>query len=403
MRRQSFFACFPVFSSSLIVIVWMLGVMPAIAPAAMLGIPGPRSTLSGIGVISGWKCEAGDLTIRFNGGPPIPLLHGAERKDVLDAGACRHANAGFVTIMNWGNLGDGSHTAVAYDDGVEFARSRFRVVTPRYAMTPPHVQGECISDDFPEPGDQSRFVWNPTTQHMELAEVWQWHDETDSPRLPGSADFDFLLDRWTWTIEVPDLLLWQTISQHENPEWPRLDPDNGGRGGNRYVAAEVQFIRYVHGGTSNKIYPFSIPPPWGINLVGEIQGTIVSHLDRRGRVVLRPALPNFIEVGTLANGLLLQTREAIGELGEGYSMVLPMNSPGTTQGNRCFILVFDKFHRTADGGLEALARFYMTAYTPHVQGEPRYCVPPIYPSGIGSSYSVPSVTEPHETTRLLIY
>ena len=37
--------------------------------AAVLDIPGNRATLSGIGVISGWKCEAtGALTIRFDGG-----------------------------------------------------------------------------------------------------------------------------------------------------------------------------------------------------------------------------------------------------------------------------------------------------------------------------------------------
>ena len=379
--------------------------MPAIAPAATLDIPAPRTTLSGIGVISGWKCDAGDLTVRFNNGPPLPLLYGAERQDVLDAGACPTADVGFVTIMNWGNLGDGSHTAVAYDDGVAFARSSFRVVTPRYAMTPPHVEGECVAEDFPEPGDTSRFLWDSTTQHMELAEVWRWDDDGEEPTdWPASADFDFLLDRETWTIEVPDLLSWQYISQHENPEWDTLNPDNGGRGGNRYVAgpASVEFHRYAHGASVGTGYPFSIMPPWGINLVGKIQGTRVAGIDGRDNVVLAQGLPHFIQVGTLANGLLLQTREAIGELGEAYSMVVPMSSPGTTQGNRCYILVFDDFRQTAGGGLEALARFYATAYTPYVRGEPRYCVPPIYPGGI-NSYSVPSVSTPHDTTRLLIY
>ena len=31
---------------------------PSLAPAATLDIPGNGTTLSGIGVISGWKCEA---------------------------------------------------------------------------------------------------------------------------------------------------------------------------------------------------------------------------------------------------------------------------------------------------------------------------------------------------------
>ena len=39
---------------------------PSLASAATLGVPGEGTTLSGVGVISGWKCEAtGDLTVRF--------------------------------------------------------------------------------------------------------------------------------------------------------------------------------------------------------------------------------------------------------------------------------------------------------------------------------------------------
>lgn len=391
------------------------------AHAATLDVPAPHTVMSGLGVIHGWKCKAGELTVRFNGGPPIPLLHGAERKDVRDAGACAHANAGFVTIWNWSNLGDGYHTAVVYDDGVESDRARFHIVTTGEAPLA-YAAAECIAEDFPLPGDQSRFIWNNATQHMELTEVREWYDGTDTPGHPMSADFDFLLERdsgradggWgtmcrsgprrAWKIEVPDLLAWQYISQWEHPEWETLDPDNGGRGGNRFVAgpADIEFIRYEHGLTSNKNYPFSAIPPWGISLVGEMTGTQVSHIDRRGNPVLKCGLPHAIEIGTLANGLPWRTREAIGEVEDGYSMVVPMSTPDTTQGNRCFILVFDDFHRTPDGGMETQARFYRTARTPSVLGEPRYCVPPIYPGGINGK-AVPQVSKPHAVTRVRIY
>ncbi len=98
-----------------------------------LGIPGPGSTQSGVGVISGWKCRAnGRLTVRFDGGPAIPLVYGSERPDVRNNGACLengHDNVGFVAIWNWGRLAKGRHTAVVYDNGTEFARSTFTVVT----------------------------------------------------------------------------------------------------------------------------------------------------------------------------------------------------------------------------------------------------------------------------------
>ena len=150
----------------------MLGLLliGGVAHAATLEIPTPHTTLSGIGVVSGWKCDAGDLTVRFDGGPPLPLVYGSERRDVLDAGACPHDRVGFVTIMNWGNLGDGQHTAVVYDDGVEFDRSTFDVVTTGEAFLR-GAAGQCLVADFPAPGESARFEWNQATQHLELAEV----------------------------------------------------------------------------------------------------------------------------------------------------------------------------------------------------------------------------------------
>ena len=56
------------------------------------------------------------------------MLYGSERPDVRDAGACASADVGFVAIWNWGELGD-DHTAVAYDNDVEFARNTFTVTT----------------------------------------------------------------------------------------------------------------------------------------------------------------------------------------------------------------------------------------------------------------------------------
>ena len=60
---------------------------PSLAHAASLENPSGGLFYSGIGVISGWKCEAnGELTVRFNGDEPIPLVYGSERPDVLEVG-----------------------------------------------------------------------------------------------------------------------------------------------------------------------------------------------------------------------------------------------------------------------------------------------------------------------------
>ena len=141
---------------------------PALVHAATLENPRTGSFYSGIGVISGWKCTAsGALTVRFNDGAPLPLAYGNERGDVRDAGACPSTQVGFVSIMNWAELGDGTHTAVAYDNGVEFARSTFTVATTGEPFVT-GAAGECRVSDFPAPGETMRFAWNEATQHLEL-------------------------------------------------------------------------------------------------------------------------------------------------------------------------------------------------------------------------------------------
>ena len=149
--------------------------IPSLAHAATLGIPSNGGKLSGIGVISGWKCEAnGPLTVRFldedmrPAGNPVTLVYGSERPDVLKRGACPDANVGFVAIWNWGNLDDGTHTAVAYDNGVEFDRSTFTVATTGEDFTDANLR--LRAPNFPSPGETTWFEWNQSTQHLEIAE-----------------------------------------------------------------------------------------------------------------------------------------------------------------------------------------------------------------------------------------
>ena len=137
---------------------------PSLTYAASLENPSGGLFYSGVGVISGWKCEAnGELTVRFNGGEPISLVYGSERLDVLEAGACASAEVGFVAIWNWANLGDGTHTAVVYDNGEEFARSTFQVTTLGESFVT-GVSGRFRARDFPDPGVNVLLRWNQNVQ-----------------------------------------------------------------------------------------------------------------------------------------------------------------------------------------------------------------------------------------------
>ena len=60
--------------------------VPSLAHAATLENPGNGFSYSGVGVVSGWKCESsGSLTVSFLDGDmmpvgdPVPLVYGTER------------------------------------------------------------------------------------------------------------------------------------------------------------------------------------------------------------------------------------------------------------------------------------------------------------------------------------
>jgi CubicO group peptidase (beta-lactamase class C family) len=143
---------------------------PTLASAATLDVPSPGDNMSGLGVIHGWKCTAeGKITVAFNGGTPISATYGSPRGDTR--AVCEDdGNNGFYTYWNWAILGDGEHTVVAYDNGVEFARSTFTVTTAGEEFVL-GAQARVRVPDFPSVGETTWFAWNQSTQHLEMEQV----------------------------------------------------------------------------------------------------------------------------------------------------------------------------------------------------------------------------------------
>ena len=110
------------------------------AGVGYLESPGPNSFQSGIGVISGWVCEAETVEIVLNG-EAQPAAYGIERLDTL--AACGDTDNGFGLLFNWNWLGDGEHTVVARVDGVELGRATVRVTTLGEEFVT-GVAGECV-------------------------------------------------------------------------------------------------------------------------------------------------------------------------------------------------------------------------------------------------------------------
>ena len=127
--------------------------------------PGDRSFQSGIGVLSGWVCDADEVVIELNGTPQV-AAYGTERLDT--AGVCGDTDNGFGLLFNWNLLRDGEHEVVAFVDGVELGRATVMVTTLGQEFLR-NVTGTCEAEDFPTLGETVTLVWQQNSQNFVIA------------------------------------------------------------------------------------------------------------------------------------------------------------------------------------------------------------------------------------------
>ena len=151
-----------------------LGTAPAPAPGpraieGMLENPAPASYQSGIGVISGWVCEADEVVIEING-QAIAAAAGTERGDTLDR--CGDVDTGFGLLVNWAEFGAGEHEVVALVDGVELSRATVTVTL--VDATEPYVRGLAKRVElpgFPTPEETVTLEWQERQQNFIITGV----------------------------------------------------------------------------------------------------------------------------------------------------------------------------------------------------------------------------------------
>ena len=138
------------------------------ADVGYLENPSPNSFQSGVGVLSGWVCEAETVEIRL--GPLAPQVagYGTERLDTQEV--CGDTDNGFGLLFNWNLLGDGEHTVVAYVDATELGRATVRVTTLGHEFLR-RVEGECVVDDFPLPGETVTLEWQQNSQNFVITDL----------------------------------------------------------------------------------------------------------------------------------------------------------------------------------------------------------------------------------------
>ena len=130
--------------------------------------PGHNSFQSGVGVLSGWVCEAETVEITIGDFAPQAAAYGTERLDT--AGVCGDTANGFGLLFNWNLLGDGEHVVVARVDGEELGRATVRVTTLGHEFLR-GAEGECVVDDFPTLGETVALEWQQSSQNFVITDV----------------------------------------------------------------------------------------------------------------------------------------------------------------------------------------------------------------------------------------
>ena len=155
-------------------------------PVGNLENPGADSYKSGIGIISGWVCSASSVLVTVDG-TAIQAAYGTERTDT--ASVCGDSNNGFGALYNWNRFGDGTHTAVAYADGVEFGRANFTVTTFgtefMTGIAETHISaGRYDVPDFPVDQEMPILRWDQSVQNFVIeSQEWFYPD----PEAQGAS------------------------------------------------------------------------------------------------------------------------------------------------------------------------------------------------------------------------
>ena len=142
------------------VAVFVLLLTPFIAWSAVtLENPSPGAIKSGVGLISGWICDADELEVSFDDGPRVFVPYGSDREDTR--GVCGNADNGFGLLFNYNELGDGPHTITLYADGRAATQVNFSVQT----LGTNFLQGVSGQGTIPLSNGATVTVrWEETTQ-----------------------------------------------------------------------------------------------------------------------------------------------------------------------------------------------------------------------------------------------
>ena len=149
--------------------LWVFWGTSVWAQAPDLGvIESPSAFVSGIGFISGWKCNSNDITLKVLCSPYIHDLDPAQnmlRADTREVCDGRIDN-GWIIQVNWEHWA-GCTEVTALDNGQQFASRKFTVGEIGDGFIRDHEGTQIRVPGFPSPDQVTHFTWSTATQHFE--------------------------------------------------------------------------------------------------------------------------------------------------------------------------------------------------------------------------------------------
>jgi hypothetical protein len=157
----------------------------------VLGTPGAGSTVSGVGVISGYHCKSKNIEVLVDGVSLGKAGAGTTLKGTQ--GVCGRTDTGYSLLYAFNNLINGQHVITVTADGVPFASS---TVTTFQSGGKPWLSGVSRTvtvPDFPSAGHSATLQWVESYQNFLItaidapAQTGSSADSIDDPATPAAV------------------------------------------------------------------------------------------------------------------------------------------------------------------------------------------------------------------------
>lgn len=135
----------------------------------VLGTPNKGSTVSGVGVISGYHCSSKDITVYIDGNSIGKAGSGTTLLGTL--GTCGQTETGYSLLYNFNNLAPGPHTISVTADGVTFDSGTFYTIQSGGVPWLAGLSAEITVDNFPAAGKKATLVWYQSYQNFIVTKI----------------------------------------------------------------------------------------------------------------------------------------------------------------------------------------------------------------------------------------